>query len=44
MSFRVHGENGQDMLALIANAINALERELSVTREGSDVWRINESS
>lgn len=41
MSFRVHGENGQDMLALIANAINALERELSVTREGSDVWRIN---
>lgn len=41
MSFRVYGENGQDMLALIANAINALERELSVTREGSDVWRIN---
>lgn len=41
MSFRIYGENGQDMLSLITNEINSLERTLSVTREGSDVWRIN---
>ncbi len=41
MSLRVHGENAQDMLSLITNEINALERTLSVTREGSDVWNIN---
>ena len=41
MDFRVYGENARDMLALITDEINALERALSVTREGSDVWNIN---
>lgn len=41
MQLRVHGENAEDMLSLITNAINGLERALSVTRNGSDVWKIN---
>lgn len=44
MSFRVFGEKGQDMLSLITNEINSLERLLSVTREGSDVWNIDHAA
>lgn len=41
MTFRIHGENGQEMISLITHEINSLENTLSVTREGSDVWNIN---
>lgn len=44
MTFRIHGENGQEMISLITNTINSLENTLSVTREGSDVWKINHAT
>lgn len=44
MTFRIHGENGQEMISLITNTINSLENTLSVTREGSDVWNINHAT
>lgn len=41
MDFRVHGDNAAAALQVIIDEINSLERTLSVTREGSDVWNIN---
>lgn len=41
MELRVHGDNAAAALQLIIDEINSLERTLSVTREGSDVWKIN---
>lgn len=41
MSLQVHGGNAQEDLSAITDVINTLERDLSVTREGSDVWNVN---
>lgn len=43
MTLRVYGENGEEMVSLISKEINTMENILSVTREGSDVWRIDHS-
>ena len=43
MVLQVYGENAQENLDLIVQEINRLERDLSVTRETSDIWAINHS-
>ena len=43
MTLQVYGPGAEEHLSAISDVINGLERDLSVTRETSDVWAINHS-
>ena len=43
MTLQVYGPGAEENLSAITDVINGLERDLSVTRETSDVWAVNHS-
>jgi len=43
MSLVVYGDRAEDALAACTREINALEQQLSRTREGSDIYHLNET-
>lgn len=43
MTFKVWGKDGKAAVAEATNRINALDRLLSVSNEGSEIWAINHS-
>lgn len=44
MNLRAYGKQAEESLALSCEKIGELERLFSVTKEGSDIWRINHAN
>ena len=43
MTLQVYGPNAEENVSAVSYEINRLERDLSVTRETSDIWKVNHS-
>ncbi len=44
MNIRAYGEQAEETLSLSCDKIEELEERFSVTKEGSDIWRINQAA